>query len=87
MKYDDFRKKMKLDGEDDAPDLPFDISEMIIDARVYQGVSQKKLAKMVGTKQPSIARLENGNGLPSLSFLQKVANALGFRVEVRLKKL
>jgi transcriptional regulator with XRE-family HTH domain len=45
---------------------------------------QAQLAKMVGTRQPSIARLENGNSLPSLSFLQRLAAALGAKIEVRL---
>ena len=58
-------------------DLHFEISEMLIDARVEKGLTQEKLAKLVGTKQSSIARLENGSGLPSLSFLQKIAEALG----------
>jgi transcriptional regulator with XRE-family HTH domain len=39
---------------------------------------------MVGTRQPSIARLENGSSLPSISFLQKVAAALDARIEVKL---
>ena len=52
--------------------------------RILKGLTQKQLAKLVGTRQPSIARLENGSSLPSLSFLEKVAEALNARVEVRL---
>lgn len=33
---------------------------------------------------PSIARLENGSHIPSLSFLHKLAAALNARIEVRL---
>jgi transcriptional regulator with XRE-family HTH domain len=39
---------------------------------------------MVGTRQPSIARLENGSSIPSLSFLNKVASALNAKIELRL---
>jgi predicted transcriptional regulator len=39
---------------------------------------------MVGTRQPSIARLENGSSNPSLSFLNKIAVALNAKIEVKL---
>ena len=52
--------------------------------RIKLGLTQTQLAEIVGTKQPSIARLENGEGTPSLSFLEKVAEALGAEVKVRL---
>ena len=52
--------------------------------RVLRGLTQEQLAELVGTKQPSIARLESGASTPSVSFLRKVAAALGSRVEVRL---
>ncbi len=32
----------------------------------------------------SIARLENGSSIPSLSFLHRIASALSARIEVRL---
>lgn len=57
-------------------DIAFDISEMVIDARMEKGLTQSQLAKIVGTKQSSIARLENYNTIPSISFLQKIAKAL-----------
>ena len=57
-------------------DLAFEISEMIIDLRIKLGLTQSKLAKKIGTQQSSIARLERGNFLPSLSFLMKIAKAL-----------
>jgi transcriptional regulator with XRE-family HTH domain len=52
--------------------------------RILRGLTQEQLAELVGTKQSSIARLEQGKAPPSLSFLRKVANALDARVEVRL---
>ncbi len=55
--------------------------------RIQRGLTQKQLAEMVGTKQSSIARLERGTTPPNLTFLGKVAAALGARVEVRLASL
>ena len=57
-------------------DLYFDIGQMILETRILKGITQKELAEMVGTKQPSIARIESGSSLPSLSFLKKIADAL-----------
>jgi transcriptional regulator with XRE-family HTH domain len=52
--------------------------------RISQGLTQKELARLVGTWQPSIARLESGKTEPSLSFLRRVVEALGGRLEVRI---
>ena len=51
--------------------------------RIMLGLTQSQLAEMVGTKQPSIARLENGGSSPNLSFLEKVAAALGAELKVQ----
>ena len=52
--------------------------------RIQRGLTQAQLAELVGTRQPSIARLESGQSHPSLSFLQRVAEVLQARVEVNL---
>ncbi len=52
--------------------------------RILRGLTQTQLAELVGTRQPSIARLENGSSVPSISFLKKVAAALDARIEVKL---
>ena len=52
--------------------------------RIAHGLTQAQLAEMVGTHQPSIARIENGKSLPSLLFLERVASVLNARVEVRI---
>lgn len=62
-----------------------DIAEMLLAARERAGLTQAQLAQRVGTKQPVIARLEDAdyNG-HSLTMLQRIATALGLRLEVRL---
>ena len=57
--------------------LQFNIAEMVMRARIKRGMTQKQLAKRVGTKQPSVARVESGNYVPSLNLLNKIAKALG----------
>ncbi len=51
--------------------------------RIQRGLTQAQLAEMVGTRQPSIARLENGNSIPSLSYLRRIADALNARIELK----
>jgi DNA-binding XRE family transcriptional regulator len=52
--------------------------------RIQRGLTQAQLAEMIGTRQPSIARLENGSSVPSLSFLDRIATALDARIELRV---
>jgi ribosome-binding protein aMBF1 (putative translation factor) len=55
--------------------------------RLARGLSQAELAALVGTRHPSIARLEKGETLPSLAFLRRVAEALGVRLVVRFEAI
>jgi len=60
-----------------SDDIAFKISLMIKKERIKQGLTQEKLAKLTGTKQSSIARLESGNNVsPSFNFLKRIADAL-----------
>lgn len=58
----------------------FDIAAL----RIKRGLTQKELAERVGSKQPSISRLETGDQEPSLSFLRRVAAALDARLEIHI---
>lgn len=60
-----------------------EVSNLITAARLYKGLSQEELAKLVKTKQPSIARLESGKELPSVSFLDRIAKALNTFLIIR----
>jgi len=57
----------------------------IIGARIKRGITQKELAKRIGTKQSDISRLESGSYNPSLEFLQKTAKALGRTLTIGLE--
>ncbi len=65
----------------------FAIIKQIIDLRLKRRMSQTQLAKRIGTQQPSIARLESRGHVRNLDYLQRVANALDARLEVRLVPL
>ncbi len=75
-------KKIKKAYEELGPE--FSIIEMIIRRRVERGLSQKDLARKIGTKQSAISRLESGDYNPSISFLQKVGEALSAKLKISL---
>lgn len=91
MKLTELDQKLRKNKEYDEllnkeDDYAFQISEMIIDARAENNLTQEQLAQKINTKQSSIARLENGNNTPSVAFLIKIANALGMKLSVGLVK-
>lgn len=60
------------------------VAEMILAAREKAGLTQGQLAKLVGTTQSVISRLEDADYEGhSLSMLRRIAEALNQRVEVR----
>jgi ribosome-binding protein aMBF1 (putative translation factor) len=60
------------------------VARMIYDARNKAGLTQKELAKLVGTTQSVIARLEDADYEGhSLSTLNRIAAALNKRVDIR----
>ena len=60
------------------------IARMIYDARSKAGLTQKELAKLVGTTQSVIARLEDADyDGHSLNMLNRIATALNQRVDIR----
>lgn len=72
-----FREDPELREEYYKPDIAWAIARMFIKARIFREITQQHLAELMKTKQPSIARVENGSYLPSLAFMEKAAEALG----------
>jgi len=77
LKNPDFAKRFKKAGE------AWDVAIQLASLRQESGLSQKELAKRVGTSQQQISRLESpayeGH---SLSMLRRVADVLGADVNV-----
>lgn len=72
-----------LKAEYDKLQPEFAVIQAVINARMKKGVTQKFLAKKIGTKQSVISRLESGRANPSLSFLKRLARALDTHLEIR----
>ena len=91
MRYEKFcqeqLKDPELRGEYEALEEEFTLAREIIDLRKRLNLTQKELAEQVGTSQPAIARIESGSYKNiSLSFLRRLADALGAVPEIHLRK-
>ena len=62
-----------------------DVAIKVIAYRAAHRLSQAALARMLGMRQPNIARLESGDHEPSLSMLARLSGALGEDFSVDIK--
>jgi len=80
-------KNPKFKKEYDELEEEYTLAKEIIELRIKKNLSQKELAEIIGTSQPSIARLESGKYKNvSMSFIRKVAKALDAVPELHLKQ-
>jgi DNA-binding XRE family transcriptional regulator len=87
MNHDEAKKLLvnnpDVKSEYDGLEPIYEIRKQLIELRLQQGLSQKDLAEIIGTKQSAISRLENGSYNPSIDFLSKLAHALGKEIQVK----
>lgn len=67
----------------DANETKREITKAVIRERVKRNLSQEALARKVGLKRPSLARIESGSEMPSLTTLDKIAKGLGMKLQVK----
>lgn len=86
--FDDILKESLKDPEFkkeyDALEVEYSIITQVLKKRLKKGLTQKQLAQKIGTKQSAISRLEGGNISPSIAFLEKVAKALGGKLQISI---
>ena len=74
----------------DAQAEEFALLDELLKARRRADLTQAEVAKRMGTKPPAVARLEAGGGSkrhsPSIATLRKYADAVGCRLEVKLRR-
>lgn len=88
IKYEDFHNEQMKDPEYkkayDALEVEFQIINDILRKRIEKDMSQKDLAKKIGSDQATISRLESGDYNPSIRFLKRVAKAVGGQLKVTI---
>ena len=86
MNWREHKKRLMRDpefrAEYEALELEYRLAGALIQLRLSKGLTQQQLAERLHTKQASIARLESGSSLPSLSTVRRVAEALDAEVNV-----
>jgi transcriptional regulator with XRE-family HTH domain len=91
--HEELVKRMLEDAavkaEYDAQSEEFALLDELLRARHRAGLTQAEVAERMGTRAPAVARLEAGGGSkrhsPSLTTLRKYAEAVGCRLEIRLR--
>jgi DNA-binding XRE family transcriptional regulator len=85
--HKDFKNELfeseEVKEEYEKLNVMYEIKKQIIGYRIENNLTQKELADRIGTKQSAISRLENDDYNPSVEFLDKVAHALGKKLEIR----
>ena len=84
IRFEDWEAEQMQDSAFRAAVEELEPAYQVARLRIMRGLTQKQLAELVGTKQSSIARLEGGDTQPRLSFLRRVVEALGGRLEVTI---
>jgi DNA-binding XRE family transcriptional regulator len=64
-------------AEDDRTRFANDVAIRVLRYRTDHGLTQTAFGKLVGLRQPHVARLEAGEHEPSLSTLARLSAALG----------
>jgi transcriptional regulator with XRE-family HTH domain len=63
----------------------YKVAAELIRLRISAGMTQAELAKAANTQQASIARMESGSSLPSLTMIKRIADVLDADLEIKLK--
>lgn len=62
--------------------LAHEVALLVLRYRVERKLTQTELAKMLGMRQPHIARLEAGDHEPSFATLSRLARVLGLEFHI-----
>jgi transcriptional regulator with XRE-family HTH domain len=72
--------------QDPSGPSPLGAGYLILVPRELTRPSQRALAARIGTSQSALAKLETGNGIPSVRTLLRVAEAAGFELVIGLRR-
>ena len=74
-------------SEQELKELRKQIIDKIVVVRTEKGITQMKLAEMLGTHRSNISRLEKGEHNPSLDMLLKIAAVLDIEFDIQPSKI
>jgi len=76
-------KDSKFRKEWDKSEPHFQLMSAIIRARIEKKLTQQQLAKKAKTTQAVISRIQNATVSPTLDLVQRIAEAMGKKLEIR----
>lgn len=77
MKDPEFRK------EYEALEIEYAIKSIILQARKEKNMTQEQLSKATGIDRADISKLERGEGNPTVSSLERLAEGLGMKLRLQ----
>jgi DNA-binding XRE family transcriptional regulator len=87
---DDYEKSLQNYLQDpefkkiwEESEADYQMSKLMIEARKKKRLSQRTLAKTVGTTQAVLSRIESNATSPTLRMATKIARGLGKRLQIR----
>lgn len=79
------RTRKGFDKAYEALELEYQVVDQLLKARARAGLTQDAVAQLMGTTKSAVSRLEAaGKHAPSLTTLQRYANAVGCKIQVKL---
>ncbi len=89
-RYEDFEAELLerpgIRKEYEALKPKYDMIRSLIERRNQLKLSQTQVARIIGTKQPAISRLEKGDYNTTLNTFFKVADALDLDIYLKARK-
>ena len=77
LKDPEFKKEWEKSG------AAYQVTRELIRARIVGKISQRQLAQKAGTTQAVISRIENMSVSPSIGMVQRLADSLGKKLEIK----
>ncbi len=76
-------KDLEFRKEWEKGEPAYQVGRELIRSRIEAKISQRQLAKRANTTQAVVSRIENMSVSPTIGLVQKLAEALGKRLEIK----
>jgi transcriptional regulator with XRE-family HTH domain len=63
-----------------------DLGQLIKDTRLRHGLSQERLARRAQTTQAVVSKIERGEVVPSMQTIRRLLAAMGWELDLRLRR-
>jgi transcriptional regulator with XRE-family HTH domain len=63
-----------------------EVGQLLKETRERHGLSQRRLARRAGTTQAVVSRIEQGAASPSVDTLERLLGAMGWEIDLRLRR-